>query len=42
MLDPIKATIITPGLALDGSFSETGQSRRRSSPSTFAGAGIIV
>ena len=24
MLDPIKATIITPGLALDGSFSEPG------------------
>ncbi len=24
MLDPIKATIVTPGLALDGSFGETG------------------
>jgi arginine decarboxylase len=33
MLDPIKATIITPGLDVSGKFAEPA-SRRRSSPST--------
>jgi arginine/lysine/ornithine decarboxylase len=34
MLDPIKATIVTPGLSLDGP-SPRPASRRRSSPSTW-------
>ena len=35
MLDPIKATVITPGLDVDGDFAEQRHSRRRSSPSTW-------
>jgi arginine decarboxylase len=34
MLDPIKATIITPGLDVDGEFASAA-SRRPSSPSTW-------
>jgi arginine decarboxylase len=34
MLDPIKATIITPGLDVDGDFADDSASRRPSSPST--------
>ena len=34
MLDPIKATVLTPGLDVVGRFRRPGHSRRRSSRST--------
>jgi hypothetical protein len=35
MLDPIKATIVTPGLDINGKFADPGASRPRSSPNTW-------